>query len=93
LKCFEPQRESAKSWDPEGETTIWFRGVTSKNFQLRPKAYWVNDGREKEDFYNEFQPILELCQEGQRFAENVEHNSWETYYFAQHGCHYFLLHS
>lgn len=77
LEAFEKALYILESWSQEDEAYVWFRGVKSKRYPLIPGAY-------RHKGYNEFEPILDLCQSGVKFHEKADFDTWSTYYFAQH---------
>jgi hypothetical protein len=77
LEAFNAALEILQSWGGKDEIYCWFRGVKSNKLKLLPGAYWRAN-------YDELVPLIDLCQQGIRFAPVGGMNSWSTYYIAQH---------
>jgi hypothetical protein len=78
MDAFSKALKILKGW--RTETTIptaWFRGVCQKRRLLIPGAYRQTD-------YDEEDPLLDLQQQGAKFAKIDPHESWSNYYLAQH---------
>ncbi len=77
LSAFEAAIAILEEWGGKEEVYCWFRGVKSNKLALLPGAYWRYN-------YDERGPLIDLCQQGVRFAKVENIDTWGTYYLAQH---------
>lgn len=75
--AFTKALEILRPWQIQTKPYVWFRGVKNRDLALLPGAYWREN-------YDESDPLITFCQEGVAFADVKEHNTWESYYLAQH---------
>lgn len=77
LDAFDKASAILKDWDSTEHVYCWFRGVKNNKLSLQPGAVWRAN-------YDERGPLLDLCQQGLRFANVEGFDAWSTYYLAQH---------
>lgn len=77
LQGFQKALSILDVWSQKASAYVWFRGVSSREYSLLPAAY-------RQGEYNEFEPILDLCQQGVKFFNDADFDKWRTYYYAQH---------